>query len=404
MYVERITTWHELATLESEWNALAGEIPFRSWDWLATWWKHYGSDECREGVRNVEPKNDKQLFVLAVYDDAMYPHLATASSEQPGPRPEGEGEIGKRLVGILPWYLDRNRITGNVVRWLGSGEVCTDHLSLICRAHDSERVVEAVADALTVEFDDWGHLDLVAVDLDDEPVHKLILALEERECLISRRAADSTWTIDLPSSWDSYVATLSKNNRRKIRQLQRNVLAAGRVKRHVAKNIADLEIAWPILVDLHQRRWQSLGQPGCFASRTFHEFHREVAGRLLDRGQLLISWIELDGVPAAAEYQMVDGKTAFHYQRGLNPDLLDENPGWLSAILFIGAEIEQGRKRFDLLRGNVPYKASFGATARPVYDYRVIPNRRLARLRGYVWNAADTLTDWMRMGADKVLG
>jgi hypothetical protein len=32
----------------------------------------------------------------------------------------------------------------------------------------------------------------------------------------------------------------------------------------------------------------------------------------------------------------------------------------------------------------------------------VVPNRRLARLRGRVWNVADTLTDLARQGAQLV--
>ena len=35
----------------------------------------------------------------------------------------------------------------NVLRWLGSGEVCTDHLTLICRPEDRERVAEEIAEA-----------------------------------------------------------------------------------------------------------------------------------------------------------------------------------------------------------------------------------------------------------------
>ena len=60
MYVDRITTWPQLAAIGADWNALAGGMPFRSWDWLATWWKHYGGQ--RHGGR--------ELYVLAVYADA----------------------------------------------------------------------------------------------------------------------------------------------------------------------------------------------------------------------------------------------------------------------------------------------------------------------------------------------
>ena len=88
MTVRTITTVNDLAALETEWNALADGMPLRSWDWLATWWKHYGGA-------------GRQLFVLGVYADADDP-----------------SDVAEPLIGIAPWYLDRSAIKGSVIRWL----------------------------------------------------------------------------------------------------------------------------------------------------------------------------------------------------------------------------------------------------------------------------------------------
>jgi len=117
-----------------------------------------------------------------------------------------------------------------------------------------------------------------------------------------------------------------------------------------------------------------------------------------------MSWLELDGVPAAAEYHMADGGATYAYQGGVDPDRLADEPGRLSTILCLRAAIEEGHQRVDFLRGDEPYKAHWRATPRATYDCRVIPNRRLARLRGRVWNMADALGDWVRLGAEKVIG
>jgi hypothetical protein len=76
MNVQVITTSDELRALAAGWNELATS-PLHSWDWLATWWSHYGGAE-------------RQLHVLAVYDDGRV----------------GEG-LERRLVGIAPWYLEQ---------------------------------------------------------------------------------------------------------------------------------------------------------------------------------------------------------------------------------------------------------------------------------------------------------
>lgn len=383
MTVRIITTTDELAAIECEWNVLAGDSPLRSWDWLTTWWKHYGTASRR---RPRDPDGvgiEKQLYVLAVYDDA-----ANAANGSGGRRPS--------LIGIAPWFLDRTIVKGNVLRWLGCGEVCTDHLSLICRPEHREQVAEELAETLVSECDDWDRLDLNAVDGDDYAMLALVSHLEEHECIVSRQAADACWILALPPSWDDYLAAVSKSHRKQLRQAERRVIESGRVQWHTVSDSAEFETAWPVLVDLHQRRRKSLGEPGCFASTTFHDFHHEVARRMLDRGQLRMSWLALDGSPAAAEYHLADAKATYAYQGGVDPDRLGDEPGRLSTILCLQRAIEEGHKHFDFLRGDEPYKAHWRAEPRPTYDYRVVPNRRLARLRGRVLTFTGAVTDWMR--------
>ena len=88
-----------------------------------------------------------------------------------------------------------------------------------------------------------------------------------------------------------------------------------------------------------------------------------------------MSWMELDGTPAAAEYHLADSAATYAYQGGVDPDRLDEEPGRLSTILCLRHAIEEGHRQLDFLRGDEPYKAHWRATPRATYDYRVIPNR-----------------------------
>jgi CelD/BcsL family acetyltransferase involved in cellulose biosynthesis len=109
-----------------------------------------------------------------------------------------------------------------------------------------------------------------------------------------------------------------------------------------------------------------------------------------------MSWLELDGSPAAAEYHVADSSTTYAYQGGVDPDRLAEEPGRLSTILCLRAAIAEGHGRIDFLRGDEPYKAHWRAAPRETFDYRIIPNRRLARLRGSVLNVTGAITDWVR--------
>jgi CelD/BcsL family acetyltransferase involved in cellulose biosynthesis len=370
MLVERITTWPELVKLEPRWNSLASGIPFRTWDWLAIWWKYYG--ECA---------TSKELSILAVFDD--------------GAR-DANGTHSGQLIGVAPWYIDRSPIMGSTLRWLGDGETCTDHISILCEPEDYVRVAVALADVLTVEHDDWDRLQLSAVDRNDAAVALLLGALEERDCVVAQREAGACWVLDLPQTWDDFLASLSKSHRKQLRQLERRVLESSRVEWHRVRSGSDLDKAWHVLVELHQRRRRSLGEAGCFASRPFSQFHRDAVERLLSRRELRMSWLALDGKPAAAEYHLAGGGTTFAYQGGVDPERLAEEPGRLSTILCLREAIEAGHAQFDFLRGDEPYKAHWRATPQPTCDFGIVPNRRFARLRGKVVNIAGRLSDWAR--------
>jgi CelD/BcsL family acetyltransferase involved in cellulose biosynthesis len=381
MTVQVLNDAADLRTLADAWNELAGDSPFRASDWLVTWWKHYGAVGRRRRDRAGEATPDRQLHVIAVFGEGD--HGAAHSGRGP-------------LIGVAPFYLDRTIVKGNVLRWLGSGEVCTDHLSLVCKPEHREQVATEVADALTTQCDEWDRLDLSAVDADDYSIMALVAHLEDRECIVSRQAGDSCWALELPATWDDYLASISKSHRKQLRQLERRVLESGRTQWHTVTSPAEFEQAWPVLVDLHQRRRKALGEPGCFASSTFHDFHRDVAKRMLERGQLRMSWLALDGTPAAAEYHFADSRSTYAYQGGVDPDRLQEEPGRLSTILCLRRAIEEGHNRFDFMRGDEPYKAHWRAQRFATHDYRVVPNRRLARLRGRVLTFTDVVTDWVR--------
>ncbi len=384
MHVQRITSWVELTALEMEWNTLAAGMPLRSWDWLATWWKHYGGGNS--GPQENIAARSRELCVLAIYREPTFKH----------------GGPVRELMGIAPWYIDRSTVKGSVIRWLGDGEVCTDHLSLICRPMETQSVAASLAKALTEQLDDWDRIELTAVDASDEPIQSLVAELANRECITATGIADSVWILDLPSSWDEYLASISKSHRKQIRQLQQRVLNKSRTHWHYVESAAEFDAGWAILVDLHQRRRMALGEPGCFASPAFHNFHRETARRLLDRGQLRLSWLKLDGSPAAVEYHLADRTTVYAYQGGIDPNRLSDEPGRLSTIRCLMQAIQEQRRRFNFLRGDEAYKAHWRAVPRQVVNYRIVPNRRLARWRGHVMTVADTLNDWARNTAQLV--
>jgi len=364
----------ELAPYADDWERLAAGVPFRSWTWLSHWWRHYGPQNAAEKVTT-------RLATLCVFDDV------------------------DALVAIAPWYLDCSAMRGRVLRPLGSGEVCSDYLSVLCQPAREEAVVAALADYLVENaLDDgpdalrWDLLKLDGVDSEDRTMSTLVDCLDASGCSVYGRSNSNCWRLELPTDWESYFASLGKHLRRDQRRLERELLSANRATLRMATRLDELPQAMDILVDLHQRRRKMLGEKGCFASARFLGFYRDVVPELLRRGRVQLYWLEIDGKPVAAEYHLVGDGMLYVYQAGIDPDWLEQKPGNLINLMILRQAIERGYRAYDFLRGDEPYKARFGAQPRPSMEFRVVPPRATAQLRHNLWRAGSSVKQWVKRG------
>jgi CelD/BcsL family acetyltransferase involved in cellulose biosynthesis len=378
--VVRLSTTAEVQPWIGQWNAMVRGVPFRRWEWLESWWRQYGSEPGQQ-------RQSRELFVLAVFDD----------------RPT--------LLGFAPWYLERSASQGRIVRFLGSGEVCSEYLSLVCADGKEELVARGLAKWLTecvntdrrdtphgLFSDRWDVLKLSAVASDDLPIARLLAHLASEGNAVHRRPGMNCWRLALPTSWEAYLATVSKSHRKQLRRLDRDFFRSGRACIHWVHDPDQLERAMDVLIALHQRRWKYLGWPGCFASQRFRKFHREVASRMLAIDALLMSWLEVDGRPVASEYHLAGDGVVYAYQSGIAPDSLNYQPGHLSHLATIRRAIERGDRAFDFLRGDEPYKSHWRATARATFEARVVPPRIGPRIRQGISAAGSMVMNQLRSG------
>jgi CelD/BcsL family acetyltransferase involved in cellulose biosynthesis len=358
LHVERIDSLSGLEQLADAWNSLAPAVPFLTYPWAVAWWHHY-------------QQQSGELFALAVRDAAG------------------------RLIGLAPWHRQISATRGRVVRFLGSGDVCADYLSLIARPADRLVVAVAVADWLAGPgAGEWDVLKMSGVEQADETMARLHEELAARGHATHQSVRWQGWRTELPDNWDTFLAALPKSRRTTVRNQIRKLVDTGRVRLRRAETAADVSRAFEILVDLHQKRRGMLQQPGCFSSPSFTAFHRELAERFLEAGKLRLSWLELDDVPIAIEYSFTGGDTVYYYQGGFDPGVSQLGPGWLMSALSLRAAIAEGYRYFDFLRGDEPYKASWNATPRPLVERRVAGRRPAARMRHAAWQTGNAVRRW----------
>jgi CelD/BcsL family acetyltransferase involved in cellulose biosynthesis len=366
MQVSRIASFEEWSSLAPAWNFLTRGVPFRGWEWLSSWQRHFA--------------DESDLYVLAVRDD--------------------RGE----LVGAAPWRRQEVPLRGRVLSFLGSGTVCSDYMSLLATVEHEDAVARAIADWLIEAAkgagaaDRWDSLELSGVATGDPAVDKLADYLLHGGCAVYRRQGIACWRIDLPGDWEEYLAGLSKSHRKQVRRLDRRFTEAKEAVLRTAGSPDEVAFGMKVLVDLHQRRRRSLGEPGCFADERFSAFLHEAASRLWEADALRLHWIELHGKPIAAEFHLAGKDGAYAYQAGVDPDALDDEPGRLITVATLRQAIEEGLRWFDFLRGDEPYKAHFRAAPVECQETHVSSPRAASHIRHGVWAAGDAVKHLVKLG------
>ena len=363
MQVQLIQDPTTLWAMAAEWNALAGTSPMLSSDWLLLWWKHYQQQSTEA--------NQDELFVITVRD-------------QTG-----------ALIGLAPWYLSLEKRYKRVIKFLASGHVCSDHLSLLCAWGLEKEIARQIVLFLFQASiqDQWDECNLDGVDQDDRAMQALTACLQaEDDLLVCVRNATSTFHLSLPDSWEEYLESLSKNRRKRLRRLKRNYLDSGRAEYRVLQKESEFDEYFQSLELLHNQRRHHVGETGAFECPRFYEFHRHAMQDLLAKDRLHCSLLYLDGKPVAAEYLLKQNNTLFAYQSGLDPAALEHSAGTLSLLATFHWAIQSGVRNFDFMRGDEQYKTNWSAAGRAAVRIRV----RQRNLMGHVQHLIDQLKQQIR--------
>lgn len=294
------------AHLEKPWRALVAEgpnaTPFQTWEWQSTWYRHYG-----HGKKPI-------AFALFEADD---------------------------LVALMTFV--KSTRAWRTLRSLGVGP--SDYLHPLIRSGAEAQSEQALAEFLTT---------LKGVDLIDlQQVRETQTAFHGCGCLAPIEQA-SCLVLDLPSTYEEYLATLGKSLRYDVRKLDKTLFKGGRA---VIEQVPQdrLQEGFDTFLAQHRARWRDRKLPGAFVGRST-AFHREWIENGAKRGWVDLKLLRLDGQVIGAIYAMSLGETVYYYQAGFDPGNSSVSPGSLLVADTIRTAIEEGRKHFDFMRGDEPYK------------------------------------------------
>ncbi|TWT46909.1 GNAT family N-acetyltransferase [Botrimarina hoheduenensis] len=351
-----------LHALSDEWRALRLPTPMQSPEWLVSWWEAYG-----------ESNPHATLAVLAI-----------------------RNETGV-LIGLVPWWLQSRPFAGATLRWLGDGRAASDHTTLLCRSPEDEPAVVSAAARWVAQGAGrvWRRLRLENLDADDRASAEFCRLLEQYGIETEWVASIDSFLVTFPATpgidpaalWEAYLETLSKNRRKKLRRWRRDGLDSGRATVRMVHDEDERRELWPVLVRLHRERREAMGEHGVFDLPEFDQFHQLASRRLLQRGELYFALLEIDGIPAAIEYALQDAQCVYAYQGGISTAALELDAGHLSLLALFDHALASGRERFDLLRGDEPYKLSWGAVRRSTRTLHARPRDAAGKLESFTTRA-----------------
>jgi CelD/BcsL family acetyltransferase involved in cellulose biosynthesis len=304
--LERFTT---LDAARGIWPALAercGNL-FASWEWVSTWWRHFGGGRSLVGS------------------------IAR--------RPDGEPVV------ILPLYLLGARPL-KILRFVGHGS--GDWLGPIHAPGDGELAAEALRATLaaTPDWDVFLADHLRSDRRSSQATAGMVIRREGFPILPFRKR-----------TWDQLLAGRSSNFRQQVRGRERRLARAHELKYRLSSDPERLDADLDLLFKLHGARWAQDRSIAFTVAR--QAFHREFAHLALARGWLRLWVMELDAEPVAVWYGFRYAGIEWYYQTGRDPARDSASVGFVLLCHTIRAALEDGADAYWFLRGGEAYKNRF---------------------------------------------
>jgi CelD/BcsL family acetyltransferase involved in cellulose biosynthesis len=364
-HVRTVRTWNELERIRLAWEEILQGTEaltiFSTLEWLGAWWKAFAKD--KELVAPVFLNSDNEVVgVVPLYVDLV----ETA----------------------LPFPVRR-------LRFVGDGSEDSDNLDLIIRKGYAKPCIQALLSWLRSNSQ-WDICELNTLPLDSSALQTLAAELENRKWVL-RRLERPRSTISLPNTWESYLKqTISKKEKTKIGYYTNRLQKHFEVSITKCENAQELAAGLTALFELHQKRWQSRGGPGTFASAQRRELYDEMAASFLARGWLEFWILRVNGKPVAAQYGFRYRNAVYSLQEGFDPAYSPDRVGYVLRAHVLKTLIGQGVRKYDFLGGEDPSKDRWGAQVGSYADIHFA----LPRTRGAFYLKMDqskrALKCWLR--------
>lgn len=312
----------ERSTVADVWSRLEQGTPSApvsvSWAWTEAWLRHFG---------DVVPH---RFLLVRRGEDVVGATLLTRSS------------AGPRALRVRRLHL------GTAGEPAGT-DVFVEHNSVLCAPGDQDEVCRAIGDQI-LRVPAWDEVRFDGFDPDVAAALGRVLPWQAVE--------SPSWTIRLDPA-TPVLDSLGRSTRRLIRQAVTSLTPddpeVATTPEHALEILDEL-------VELHQQRWRSVGEPGAFESGRRHGFVRDALLALRPAGRAMALRLSGGSRTIGCVVGWVEHGRFLYYQGGFQQfDDPKKRAGLLAHVQFAEYCRTIGMTEYELLAGDAQYKTQLSA-------------------------------------------
>jgi len=270
----------------------------------------------------------------------------------------------EKIIGLAPLLVNKETAS-----FIGSADVC-DYLDFVIIPGREQDFFKVMLDDLREKG--INQLDLRPLRPDSTVLSHLVSIAQNRGYEVLCHPEDVSLVLDLPSTWDEYLAILNKKQRHEVRRKLRRLWEAGNVEHRCVEVGREVEDYLDIFLKLFSL---SRDEKASFMNPKMESFFRSLAKAMAEIGLLRLGIIQLDKVPVAMTMGFDYNDSHYLYNSAYDPQFNYLSVGLLCKVLCLKESIEKGRKKWDFLKGGEPYKYQLGGREIPLYSCQIIIKR-----------------------------
>lgn len=325
--INLIQSTEEFESLKANWDELfclaKSKSIFLTWEWLFTWWCHFGIN--------------RKLFLVTVWNSHQ------------------------QLVGAAPFFFTRNGhfLRSKVLHFLGNNAVASDFMDFLISAENYQAIFEKIIQFL--ENSEWDFIELNDFMTTSDTLNRLFQWCQHKKFVYQKIHEEICPCIPLEQSYEDYLAGLGKRTRRNIRNFERRLEKDFQVKFNLWQEETFPEPLLKTTFELHRLRQANKKQYSPFLEADIQSFHRDLIARLVQKKAIVFNFLKVDEKNIGILYLFDDGERFYLYQGGYDPQFIPSSLNITQVMISqtIKLAIENGRKSYQLLRGQNELKKSF---------------------------------------------